>query len=708
MTAMKALFKPKSVAVIGASGDPNKTSGRPVAYLQKHGYAGTIYPINPKLTEIQGLPCYPSVEDLPETPEVGLVLLSAQRSIGVVRSLAKRGCKAAIVLASGFAENGEEGLELQRQLKDAAGDMRLLGPNTIGLVNLTDDIPLSASGALEVSDLPAGHIAVVSQSGGILGALLSRAAGKGIGLSSLVSTSNEADLEVSDFIEYLIDDDATRVIALYVESIRNPKRFREVALRARAARKPLVVFKIGRSEAGARSASSHTGALAGEDRVYDAMFRELGVIRVTTFDELLDVPAALVAGRYLKGKRVAVLTSTGGAGTLVADSLGINHFDTPAPDDDTAEKLRQLQGDTPAALDRNPIDVTLAGLQPDLLRQAIRTLLKSDNYDALVVIIGSSGLAMPDLVVNAIKDSLSVNDKPVLAYVSPHAPATLARLNHANIPAFSSPESCSAVLNALFTAGLALEDSFAPAGVSANVNSIEFHSGAYDEIEAKKIMQNIGISIPASRVVTNLAEAEQAARELAVPVVLKVLDANLLHKSDLGGVALHQTADSIGARFLKMQSEVASHIKSIPQRFMVEAMVAGGYELILGAHRDILGTVILLGTGGTTAELFKDTALRLLPEGGCLSLAQANEMMRELTTWPLLNSYRGSVRRDTAALAQAIVNFSQFASSLGERLETVEINPLFVLPETEGVVAADAVLVLEDESEADVEIAHHG
>src|SRR5690606_18930203 len=198
---------------------------------------------------------------------------------------------------------------------------------------------------------------------------------------------------------YLVDDDNTRVIALYLESVRNPKRFREAAIRARDAGKPLVVFKIGRSEAGATAASSHTGALAGEDRVYDAFFRELGVIRANTFDEFLDIPAVLVAGRRLAGRRVAILTSTGGAGTLIADSLGMNHFDTPAPDAATAEKLRALQGDTPTALDRNPIDVTLAGLQPDLLRQAIRTLLASDSYDALVVIIGSSGLVMPDLVV---------------------------------------------------------------------------------------------------------------------------------------------------------------------------------------------------------------------------------------------------------------------------------------------------------------------
>lgn len=701
MKQLNALLNPKSVAVIGASADASKTSGRPVSYLLKHGFEGAIYPVNPKATEIQGLPCYASIEALPQAPDVGLVLLSAKRSIEAVRSLAKIGCKAAVVLASGFAEAGEGGLNLQEELKAAAGSMRILGPNTIGLVNLSARIPLSASGALEISDLPAGHVAVVSQSGGILGALLSRAAGRGIGLSSLISTSNEVDLEVSDFIDYLVEDDNTKVIALYLESVRNPQRFREVALRARAAGKPLVVFKIGRSEAGVTAASSHTGALAGEDRVYDAFFRELGVIRANTFDEFLDIPAVLVAGRKLAGRRIAILTSTGGAGTLIADSLGMNHFATPAPDAATAEKLRALQGDTPTALDRNPIDVTLAGLQPDLLRQAIRTLLESDSYDALVVIIGSSGLAMPDLVVCAIQDCLDTNDKPVLAYVSPHAPETLKRLNLAGIPGFSSPESCSAVLGALDLIAQPLPDTGAAPLLQLPEMATQAQ-GSLDEAAAKALFSQVGLHVPQSRVVANREQAVQAARELEQPVVLKVLDANLLHKSDIGGVALQQTPNTIGARFDTMVTDVAGHIGYRPDRFLVEAMVAGGHELILGANRDALGTTILLGAGGVTAELFKDTALRMLPEQGGLTLEQARSMMQQLITWPLLDGYRGSVRRDTEALAQAIVDFSALAAAFGERLVTCEINPLFVLPEGQGVVAADAVLVLEQAGEAQI------
>ncbi|ARU88902.1 acetate--CoA ligase family protein [Pseudomonas sp. M30-35] len=698
MNAMEALHNPKSVAVIGASADPTKTSGRPIAYLQKHGYQGKIFPVNPNATELHGLTCYANVEALPEAPDVGLVLLNAQRSIEAVSSLAKIGCKAAIILASGFAESGEEGVKLQQALKDAAGDMRLLGPNTIGLVNLTNRIPLSASSALEVGDLNAGHVAVVSQSGGILGALLSRAAGRGIGLSSLVSTSNEVDLDVSDFIDYLIDEPSTQVIALYLESIRNPQRFREVATRARNAGKPIVVFKIGRSEAGERAASSHTGALAGEDRVYDAFFRELGILRANTFDEFLDIPAGLVSGRSLVGRRVAVLTSTGGAGTLVADSLGMSQFDTPAPDFETAEQLRKLQGNTPAALDRNPIDVTLAGLQPELLRKAINILLRSDSYDALVVIIGSSGLAMPDLVVNAIQDNLSKSSKPVLAYVSPYAPDTLKRLNAALIPGFSTPESCSAVLEGMYKVAHYSAVSETPLSTESDNSLASLPDGACDEFVAKQLFSKAGICVPQSKIVTSREEAIAAADSLGEPVVLKVLDAALMHKSDIGGVALNQTVASIGSRFELMNEQLSKHLQQVPKTFLVEKMVAGGHELILGANKDHLGVAILLGAGGVTAELFKDTTLRILPTVGGLSLEQAKEMMRELTTWPLLEGYRGTQPRDIDALAQAIVDFSALVAGLSDKLVTAEINPLFVMPKGEGVVAADAVLVLEGDT----------
>src|SRR5690606_1092142 len=278
----------------------------------------------------------------------------------------------------------------------------------------------------------------------------SRAAARGIGMSKLISTSNEVDLEMADFIDYLVDDESTKVIALYIEAIRNPQKFRAAALRAQNAGKPIVAFKIGRSEAGAQAAVSHTGALAGQDTMYDALFLQTGVIRAQRFSDLLDMPSALSTGRKLRGRRVAILTSTGGAGTLVSDSLGVAGFETPAPGEQTAAALRVLQGDMPAALDRNPVDVTLAGLQPDLLRGAIGALSASDDYDALVMVVGSSSLGNPQLMADAICDCLPQTDKPIIAFVSPHAPNVARLLNQKHIPAFMEPESCAIALEAMW------------------------------------------------------------------------------------------------------------------------------------------------------------------------------------------------------------------------------------------------------------------
>ena len=690
MSPIERLLKPASVAVIGASADPTKTAGRPVAYLRKHGYTGRIYPANPRVSDIDGMRCFSDIAALPEAPDVGIVLLGAERAHEAVRALAGLGTKAAIVLASGYSEAGEAGALRQAALTEAAGGMRILGPNTIGLVNLNDAIPLSASGALEMDHFPAGNIGVVSQSGGILGALLSRAAARGIGLSKLVSTSNEADLDLSDFVDYFASDADTKVIALYVETIRNVATFRAAALKARAAGKPIVAYKIGRSESGARAAVSHTGALAGADRMYDVLFRQVGVVRADTFADLLDMPAALLTGRSLRGRRVAILTSTGGAGTLVADSLGVCGFEAPAPDAGTAEALRQLQQGSEAVLDRNPIDVTLAGLKPDLLRGVVRTLLQSPTYDALVVIVGSSGLAMPDLMAGALRDSLAGSDKPVVAYVSPHAPEATSILNRNGVPTFSAPESVSAAFAAMWSTARWRAPVFT-APVSVEIPA--YSAGSLDEAQAKALFAQFGIQAVREVVVSNASEAMAAAPALGDRVVLKMLSSAITHKSDVGGVALGIAAAQAGDRLAAMAQQVQASTGSAPTAYLLQEMVSGT-EMILGFHRDPLGDAILLGMGGVTAELIKDTTLRLPLPGGVLSRAEAREMIDELKTAPLLTGYRGRTPCDVGALVEAIVAFSSMVASMGSRLLEAEINPLFVLPDGEGVRAADGVAIL--------------
>ena len=691
MSALERLIRPRSVAVVGASADASKLTGRPVDYLQKHGFSGAIYPVNPRVTQIGSLVCYPDVLSLPEIPDVGLVLLGQEGAQQAVCDLAACGAAAAIVLASGYGETGEEGVRREQALKQAAGRMRLLGPNTIGLVNLNDGVVLSASGALEIDDLPTGRISVVSQSGGILGSLLSRAADRGIGFAKLIATGNEADLDCNDFIEYLLDDEISSVIAIYMEGLRQPEKFRRLALRAAALGKPIVVFKVGRSPSGARAASSHTGALAGADRVYEALFRQFGVIRATTFSDLLDIPAALVSGRRASGRRVAILTSTGGAGTLIADGCGLAGFELPAPDEATAARLAEWKGVDQAAARRNPIDVTLAGLRPELFRSAIRVLLGSPSYDAVIVIIGSSALATPTIVVDAVVACHTGSDKPLLTYVSPHAPHLVRLLNRQGVPSFATPESLAAVLEALQLRSVApAQPDPMDRGLRQPATG-ELAAGPMDEAQSKALFARFGIPVVREEAVANGVDAEAAARRLGPRVVLKIRSRRVLHKSDLGGVKVGVAADEIYECCEEMLNRVRAAGAPAPEGFLVQELVKGGVEMILGVHRDPqLGPIVLLGMGGVAVDLFDDIAIRLLP----ISRVDAEAMLGELRTGKLLSGFRGAKPCDVEALVDAVLCMAAMGEALADRLVEAEINPLVVLPEGRGVCAVDGLVVL--------------
>lgn len=687
MTAIQAILNPKSVAVVGASNDAAKLTGRPIAYLQAQNYGGQIYPINPRYEEIAGLKSYASAADLPEAPDLGLVLVGANRVIESVRDLAARGTKAAVVLASGFGEQGPEGRKRQEELLAAAGDMRILGPNTIGLVNITDKIPLTASGAMESDNFPAGSIALLSQSGGILGSLLSRAVARGIGFSKLVATGNEADLDVSDFLAALAEDDATQVVALYLETIRNVATFRAAATKVIAAGKSIVAYKVGRSESGAQSAVSHTGALAGADEVYDALFNQLGVIRAQTFADLLDIPAALAQGRRMAGPRVAIVTSTGGAATVVADNVGLMGLEMPKPDKETSEKLLALELKE-AELDRNPIDVTLAGLRPDLFRSILRILAESPSYDAIVVVAGSSSIAQPDLVAQPVLESLALTEKPMLVYVSPDAPNIVRHLNLSGIPAFAAPESCASALKGLLPRQVRSD------AAAANAQAVEcsdIGAGALNEAEAKKLFARFGVPVTKEFTAETPEAAAKAAEAFDGPVVIKILSSEILHKSEIGGVALNVAPGDVGQACEAMLARVRAATSARIDGFLVQEMVKGGVEMILGFNRDPqLGAYALLGAGGVTTELYKDVAIRLLP----LDRSSAREMIDEIKAGALLKGFRGSPKADIEALVDTMIAFSAMAETLDDRLLEAEINPVFVLPEGSGTRAGDSLIVL--------------
>ena len=449
ISTIEKLFRPKSVAIIGASADPDKTAGRPLQFLRKHGFSGDIWPVNPRSTDIDGMRCYASIDDLPGIPDAAMILLGPAGTEDAARQLSALGTSVAIVLAGGYGETGPAGVKRQAALSMAADQMRILGPNTIGLLNLREGITLSASGALDTEHLTAGSIGVISQSGGILGSLLSRAAAKGIGLSHLAATGNEGDLEVCDILEWMIGEDNTSVITLYLEGLRDTKRFAKLSKLAKRAGKHLVVYKVGRSEAGALASASHTGAMAGDDRLYDALFAQCSVVRADRFDDLLDIAMALSMGKKPRGRRVGILTSTGGAGGLVADRCGLVGFTTPAPSRKTATRLAALFSHVGFTADRNPIDLTLAGLTPEIVGGSITALLEANEYDVVIPIVGSSGVGRPELVADPVIETVKNTSKPLIVYCSPDAPAILHRLNSAGVPTYAAPESCGDALEAL-------------------------------------------------------------------------------------------------------------------------------------------------------------------------------------------------------------------------------------------------------------------
>jgi len=687
---------PKSIAVIGASTDPQKTAGKPIFYLQKNEYSGKIFPINPKVETIAGLKCYPDIASLPETPDVAIILVGTEAAIAAVAALAKINTPVAIVLTSGFAETGPAGILKQEELLRAAGKMRLLGPNTMGMVNIIDQITLSPSGALAVDNIGKGHVSLVSQSGGVLGALLSRAAARGIGLSKLVATSNEADLNLADFIDYFVDDDTTKIILLYIESIRKPEQFRVAALRARKAGKPIVVFKVGKSDAGMQAAISHTGAMAGSDRLYDALFAEVGIIRAHQFSDFLDIPVALGSGRSLHGKRVAILTSTGGAGTLVADSLGEKGFELPVPDAITAQKLALLDLGDQAVLDRNPIDVTLAGLQPKILKGAIKALVESDSYDALILILGSSSVSRPELMAEAVKESLQTTNKLILAYVSPHAPQAAEVMTKLGVPTFTQPESCAVAMQSIFPMSQDHnQENHSPKPLpEIDLSAYDHIHRALDEHESKQLFTQFGIST-VNEVVVKRDELDKSNFDhFGSQVVIKILSQEIMHKTEVGGVALNVPIAQIPEAIKKMQEKVLQHSQIKIDEFLIQEQARGGLEFIIGMHRDPLGTAILVGMGGVTAELFQDTALRLLKPQTPLTEQEALAMLQALKTWPLLGGYRGRPVYDVDALVKAIVQFSELIVLMKDRLLECEINPIFVFEENQGAKAADGIAIL--------------
>jgi acyl-CoA synthetase (NDP forming) len=670
MSLAQFLFAPRSVALVGASGDASKNTARPQRYLVKHGYDGKIAPINASRSEVLGLKSYQSLKETPFNIDHAFIMVEDVE--GALEDCGRKGVPLASVFSDGFADVGGEGVARQARLVARARDLgvRLLGPNSMGVINLTGSVALTVNAALEADAPPAGATSVVSQSGTMLGTLLSRGAARGLGFSKLVSVGNEADLGVGELVELLVADPETRLILLFLETVRDAARLAAGARAAHAAGKPVVAYKLGRSKLGARLARTHTGALAGEDAALAAYFRECGILRVDMLETLIEIGPLLAGhrppdrrGQPPRAPRVAVVTTTGGGAASVVDRLGMAGIETVAP-----------------GSDRPIVDLTM-GRKSATYGAVLGELLEFPDCDAVLAVVGSSAQFHPQLAVEPILAAKSLAQrcaKPLAVFLTPQADKSLSLLAQAGIAAFRTPEACADAFNAFFSWKTPrAEHDQCPPEWPQDIPV----KGKFNDMQSMNLFASLGVPVVESAVV----HAPDYAHTLPYPVALKILSAVVAHKSDAGGVLL-----GIASR-----AEFESKAKSLAKRgepLLVQRMESGLAEVIIGYRDDpVVGPLAMVGAGGILAELYNDVVLRLAP----VDEAEALEMIGQVRGFAMLRGYRGLPLGDLKALARALAALSRLALCAGRPVREAEANPVIV--KRDGVVAVDALAVMKEE-----------
>jgi len=650
------------VALVGASGDAAKNTARPLRYLRKHGYAGRIVPINPSRPEVLGVPAFNNLQEV--KGDVDHALIMVEDVEGALEDCGRKGVPVASVFSDGFADAGAQGMERQRRLALRARELgvRLLGPNSMGVINLAGGVALTVNAVLEMDGLPKGGAALVSQSGTMLGTLLSRGAARGLGFSKLVSVGNEADLGVGELVELLAGDPQTRSILLFLETVRDAAQLAAGARAAHAAGKPVVAYKLGRSKLGERLARSHTGALAGEDAALDAYFRDCGITRVDLLETLIEIGPLLEGRRppVLSGApRVAVVTTTGGGAATVVDRLGRLGIELSSP-----------HPEAPIA------DLTM-GAKSANYGTVVGELLDFPGCDAVLAVVGSSAQFHPQHAVEPILAARR-GAKPLVAFLTPQAEKSLALLAQAGIAAFRTPEACADALQAYFSwrAPRKSQEQAPPAWPEGIARK-----GRLTEADALTLFAGLGLQVAGSAI----ARAPDYAHSLPYPVALKILAGDVAHKSEVGGVML-----GIATREEFVGKTALLAKKGEP--LLVQRMVPGLAEAIVGYRDDpVVGPLVMVGAGGILAELYNDVVLRLAPVDESVAL----EMIERVKGFAVLRGYRGLPRGDLQALARAVVAMSRLALMAGSPVREAEANPVMV--NVGGAVAVDALALLKED-----------
>ena len=697
------LFSPRSVAIVGASDDGARISGRPLRYLREGGFQGAIYPVNPKRDTVQGIRAYASLAALPQAPDVAMIAVASELTLPALQDCAARGIRAAMLFAAGYAEAGAAGAQEQQALAELArsAGMRLLGPNCLGVFNAETRYWGTFSSTLDLGFATPGGLAVASQSGAYGAHIAYLAKSRGLGVSYCLTTGNEADVDLAECLLWLIERPEVRVVMAYAEGIKKPALFLQALRRAHALRKPIVILKVGQSQVGQRAVGSHTAALAGSDAVYDAVFRQHGVHRAFSAEEQLDVAYACLRGIFPAGRKLGIVTVSGGAGIHLSDIAERHGLDvSPMP----LEAQRKLTACLPYAAPENPVDVTAQALNDmGVLDQGLRLMLDEGGYDALVGFFTTIPSA-PSFAValrETLRRGVGARRDRLIALCMVADADTVRDYEQAGYLVF--------VDEARAVAALAALTRFAGAWARP-LPEMAIASGAarlgprpLSEYAAKRLLAAAGVPAPVEHLARTASEADEAVNAPgSVPggaFALKIVSPDLLHKTEVGGVTLNVPAAAARSAFDALVSRVrAAAPRARIDGVLVTPMAPRGVETIIGVTRDAtFGPVVMFGLGGIFVEVIKEVTFRLAP----FDEAEALRMIDEVRgARALLAGSRGAPAADVEALAATLAAVSRFAAAHADDLDSVDINPFLVLPRGQGGLALDAAIVTRAQGDA--------
>jgi acetate---CoA ligase (ADP-forming) len=705
------LLCPKTVAVVGASADTHGLRGRILEVMLSHPYAGKIFPVSRSAAEVQGLKAYPSVADIPEPVDLAILIIPAVYVPEELERCGRAGVKAAVILSSGFAEEpGDAGARMQSEIRATAKryDMAVTGPNTEGFSNIAAALCPTFSPAMDVTAGPllpkraigSGQVSVVSQSGGLGFAFFDRARPRNLSFRHIVTTGNEACLETFDVVDWMLDEGETDVFLLLLEDIKSPETFKRVAEKALKAGKPLIVGKIGQTEAGSRAVASHTAALAGSHAAYRAMFERYGVVEGQDFDEMIDLAVGFLAcgAKLPDGKRMGICTSSGGAGVWMADAcvragLTVPPLDTPT--------RALIDVHLPSyGTSQNPVDSTAQGVQKLGYAAFARLVAQSPLIDGVMVVVTARRSAFLEGDLQRLKDLARESQKPVFmwTYTLP-SERSVEILNEAGYPLFVNADSCARTMRALADYRANRERLLRPADIKAQSPDrnaaralLAAAAPVLCEWHARPVLEAYGVSGGHSgEIAHSAAEAETLARKFTKPVALKVQSADIPHKTEAGAVALGLGADAVRGAYDRVLAAAKRHAPGARiDGVLVQPMAAPGREVILGVSRDpIWGPLLMVGLGGVLVEALGDTALAPVP----LDHTAARALLGRLKGAKVLGPYRGSPPADTDALVDLMVRLSHFAADHADEIAEIDLNPVIVHAAGQGVSMVDALIV---------------